>query len=869
MGYDDLSSCSILHTNSCVLIDGNLYIGTSAGEILHHVSLPPESPNEPQSFILASRQSPPINQPGELGIQQILLLPSVGKACIISNNTLSFYTLPELSPAFPRLSKPLNCGWVGGVDLDANYDEPSDGVVVMLCLRNKIRLVKITNEPLRLRDIEFGGCLSIVRRGDIACVADSRSYALLDVVNQRKIPLFTISSVDDHPAESAGTLSDEIQSTDSGSVSRNLSPADPLRNTLQDERGHRKTSSLNIFRRDADNLSQDSLRPGAQRYGFDSPAARRSNTRRVSTTDIHSTAGPKRDTGKPLPPPPQDITDSRTGSPVPQRITTPLKPLVASPSSQLFLLVTGTSTKEPSVGMFVNLDGDVDRGTIEFPNYPEAIVVDGRGYDITSSFTPDDFAEEGYVLAVVQRSTSNGLKQDVEIQRWDVNTGEGNASKEWLNLSHLWSDNDSTNTNTINLRALERKAQFTLPEIENKLVMKPLEFAIDNRKAVTPNPQREKEESQFVQRLCQVDARITLWHGTSVLWVLRNPSIMKLDSRLRLAQSTSLDPKAPIIPQREFIEVVFNETRGTRSPKELDLFSHRYIRQKSALLLFIDLVLRTISGTFVFEDDKRFTEQALAESELDPRIIIAFLPDISAEIEHSKDGIWVQNGIKEVFEAFFTQNNLSDLIKTDPNGPYGDNLFLVVKRFLIFWRRNKENPSVVDGQHVFASVDAALLHILLLLDKSSPPGPASPGSHRAELYAVVDNGVDCFDRAVELLEKFNRLYVLSRLYGKRKLYSKVLSTWKRIIEGTDDIKSEFADGEIEVRKYLSKLRDRNLVIEYGTWLANRDPKLGVQVFADETSKVVIPTSEALEILRDKSPNAVKHYLEYLVFGKKV
>lgn len=794
----------------------------------------------------------------------------MGKACIISNNALSFYSLPELSPAFPRLN-PLNCGWVGGVDLDANYEESSDGVVVMLCLKNKIRLVKISEEPLRLRDIEFGGCLSTIRRGDIACVADTRSYALLDVAKQRKIPLFTISPVDDQPAENVGTLSDEIQSTDSGSVSRNLSPADPLRNTLQEERGHRKTSSLNIFRRDADGVTQESLRPSTQRYGFDSPIGRRSNTRRVSTTDIHSTASPRRDTGKPLPPPPptQDSMDSRTGSPVPQRITTPLKPLIASPSPQLFLLVTGTAPKEPSVGMFVNLDGDVDRGTIEFPNYPEALVVDGKGYDINSSLPLDEFTEEGYVLAVVQRTTNSGSKQDVEIQRWDVNAGEGNASKEWLNLSHLWSETDSINTNSISLRALERKSQIILPEIESKLVMKPLNFSLNGAKNLTPNPQREKEASQLVQKLCQIDARITLWHGTSVFWVVRNPSIMRLDSRLRLAQATSLDPKAPIVPQRDLIEAVFNETRGTKSPRELDMFSYRYIRQKSALLLFIDLVLRTTSGTFAFEDDKRFTEQALAESELDPRIILAFLPNIRLEIEHSEDGIWVQNGIKDVFDAFFSQNNLSDNMKIDPSGPYGDNLLQIVRRFLLFWRRKKGSPSVVDGVQIFATVDAALLHILLLLDKSSPPGPASSGSLRAELYAVVDNGVDCFDRAVELLEKFNRLYVLSRLYGKKKSYAMVLSTWKRIIEGDDDIKGEFTDGETEVRKYLSKLRDRNLVIEYGTWLANRNPKIGVQVFADEASKVVIPTAEALEILRGQSPNAVKHYLEYLVFGKKV
>jgi hypothetical protein len=97
----------------------------------------------------------------------------------------------------------------------------------------------------------------------------------------------------------------------------------------------------------------------------------------------------------------------------------------------------------------------------------------------------------------------------------------------------------------------------------------------------------------------------------------------------------------------------------------------------------------------------------------------------------------------------------------------------------------------------------------------------------------------------------------------------VLATWRRILEGDEDVGGEFTDGETEVRKYLSKIKDRKLVVENGTWLARRNPKIGVQVFADESSRVVIPPNEALAILRDSAPNAVKDYLEYLVFGKMV
>ncbi|KAK3045341.1 hypothetical protein LTS18_014001, partial [Coniosporium uncinatum] len=150
----------------------------------------------------------------------------------------------------------------------------------------------------------------------------------------------------------------------------------------------------------------------------------------------------------------------------------------------------------------------------------------------------------------------------------------------------------------------------------------------------------------------------------------------------------------------------------------------------------------------------------------------------------------------------------------------------------------------------------------------TPRGPASAGTVRAELNAVVDNGIDCFDRGIQLLEQFKRLYVLSRLYQSKKQASNVLATWRRILDGEEDRGGDFIDGENELRKYLTKIRDKNVMKEYGTWLANRRPKLGVQVFADDHARVTFAPSEALELLRERAPAAVKEYLEYLVFGKK-
>lgn len=135
-------------------VDGNLYVGTSAAELLHFVSIPPD-PSDPSGrpvFIPASRLSPAFaeNTTSRPGVQQILLLPRVGKACILCNGTVTFYSLPELSPVFGT-KQVKNCGWIGGVDL--NEEGLGDGatntgetVTALLSLNRRIQVVRIDED---------------------------------------------------------------------------------------------------------------------------------------------------------------------------------------------------------------------------------------------------------------------------------------------------------------------------------------------------------------------------------------------------------------------------------------------------------------------------------------------------------------------------------------------------------------------------------------------------------------------------------------------------------------------------------------------------------------------------------------------------
>ncbi|EHL00239.1 putative Transforming growth factor-beta receptor-associated protein 1 [Glarea lozoyensis 74030] len=101
----------------------------------------------------------------------------------------------------------------------------------------------------------------------------------------------------------------------------------------------------------------------------------------------------------------------------------------------------------------------------------------------------------------------------------------------------------------------------------------------------------------------------------------------------------------------------------------------------------------------------------------------------------------------------------------------------------------------------------------------------------------------------------------------RKMAGDVLRTWRRIVESGADETGEFRDGEQRVREYLTKIRNGAVVKEYGVWLAARNPRLGVQVFAEDRSQVKFEPSQVVQILREGAPGSVKEYLEYLVFTK--
>jgi hypothetical protein len=535
-------------------------------------------------------------------------------------------------------------------------------------------------------------------------------------------------------------------------------------------------------------------------------------------------------------------------------------------------LVTGTLPNEPGIGIFVNCDGGVVRGTLEFTQFPSAVIVDGG--DPLSEVAPGESVEDGYILATVQRTVNGEKEYGVEIQRWDV-TDQGKA---WLEVPYSGSmalvedagEDAQPQAHPIGLGKTKTPKDMSFPEAGEKLRSRRLKIPKKSDPEDTQSrpkleesfeeweTTRNRQEDEFSHRLGHTATRVVTWAGTSVSWAVRNPMVLRLDSIVDHLLEEGSESR---LDQGKLLKLLSN-IRDQEARNETEFLSLNYIRQKISIILFADLAVSR------FDDNPQITENIFLEGGLDPRVILSMVPMLRGDIIEGPRGIWIHAGLVNLIQHQLQSTSIN--LESDEvlSRPEDYDMLGLIKNYLTSWRKRKGFASVADESQVFATVDAALLHVLLYQDQQSLSGPGGSSYARADLYSIVDHGVNCFERAIELLEEFRRLYVLSRLYQSRRLSTKVLETWRRIIEGEKDDGGELVDGENEVRKYIVKIKDLGLVEEYGTWLARRNPKLGVQVFTDDSSRVKLPPNQVVKLLKLQAPDSVKVFLEHLVFGKK-
>jgi vacuolar protein sorting-associated protein 3 len=800
-------------------------------------------------------------------VQKIVILPSSSKASALCNGTVSFYSLPELSPAFPN-KEPTNVQWIGGLDDNLDVNESHESVL-MIANSKRIMLVRI-GDKLRSAgsNIEYPGCLRSARRDTIACVADSKGYALLEVEHLHKIPLFPISSAADEPEPPAPLNREASRSPPEGAGHGRSTSLGNLISSVAD----RTTSPRPLSTPDGRLLPPSHDVPTQSSELNRSPT--RSSTQSPTTRQRSSTDSmPSRDKIDTKPKAPSDT----------------LRPHIVSPFPTEFMLTTGTSLSEPGVGMFVNVDGDVvPRGTVEFPAYPEDVLVGDMVHPNPTLPSPDD--DKRIIVALLRRESDGRFLSGLHIQPLPDPNAPNQAPPYWLQMK-------ATDSRTpAGLHRVLDPQDYTFSDVAELLQAVPVRLnrdgvvthydkadddprtssaveQLEQEKALfdggtgTASPpeviaelieKRIVEERKFVRNFGKSKSRQIVWNGQSLFSILSNPLILQLEARLNGALNRS---GVQTVDAKALLKMI-TELRGRDPGSEVEFLTLSYIRQKTSLLLFLHLTSLFASEDQLAEHQSAI-ESAMHESGLDPRIVLLLIPPLASEISQGSQGIWMQQGMVDICAGF--NSPIQDFQKA----PLG--FWMMLRHYLTLWQEKRGYGSITDEKLVFDSVDTALLHVLLYLDQALPSGSGVQVSTRTKLNNVVDNWKGSFDRPVVLLERYQRLFVLSRLYQSRKLAKDVLRTWRRIIEGEPDLDHEpnSAELEMQIKKYLAVIRDGGLVQEYGIWLAQRNPTLGVQVFAEDASRIRFDPHQVVKLLKENAPDAVQQYLEHLVFNKNL
>ncbi len=137
-----------------------------------------------------------------------------------------------------------DCGWIGGVDLNQGAQD-TDGATILLSLSRKIQVVRIGEDARLIKKIDFAASKLSVRRDTIVCVADSRSYALLEIDRQLKIPLMSISSLDEIQSGTIVGQAQDISGSAGGGLLRSNSSTQARAQTESpDPQTHRRGTSL-------------------------------------------------------------------------------------------------------------------------------------------------------------------------------------------------------------------------------------------------------------------------------------------------------------------------------------------------------------------------------------------------------------------------------------------------------------------------------------------------------------------------------------------------------------------------------------------------------------------------------------------------
>ncbi|KAJ7167305.1 hypothetical protein C8R43DRAFT_1160804 [Mycena crocata] len=183
-------------------LGSEIYVGCANGELIRF-ALQADDPNTLEAYSIISRQS----VPNDKSVDEIVLLPSISRALVLSDHQIHFYTLPALDVVPPHVIKPIRNVVTFAVDqnhLKRPTPPPSAPLssleAIDLCVikRSSIAMYGLRDRLFYQKEIPLpNGAVLARRSGQCLCIADKTQYSIVDLVNASLTPLMPLSQAFD------------------------------------------------------------------------------------------------------------------------------------------------------------------------------------------------------------------------------------------------------------------------------------------------------------------------------------------------------------------------------------------------------------------------------------------------------------------------------------------------------------------------------------------------------------------------------------------------------------------------------------------------------------------------------------------------
>ncbi|PBK89833.1 hypothetical protein ARMGADRAFT_995882 [Armillaria gallica] len=182
-------------------LGSEIYVGFANGQLVRF-ALQADDPNKLESYTVLSRQT----LPNDKAVDEIVLLPCISRALILSDNQIHFFTIPSLDVVAIKPIRHVVTFAVDHQHLRRPAASPStpmhqlDPVEFTVIKRSSLSMYVLRDKLLYITEIPLPGGASLARRtGQSLCIAGKTDYQIVDLENASMFSIIPISQTLEPP----------------------------------------------------------------------------------------------------------------------------------------------------------------------------------------------------------------------------------------------------------------------------------------------------------------------------------------------------------------------------------------------------------------------------------------------------------------------------------------------------------------------------------------------------------------------------------------------------------------------------------------------------------------------------------------------